>query len=89
MVDYKWWEHSHVVNDVERPYVIRVAKTGGGTLGRAYEGEWQFEVGFWEGDSFDHSVFQVMWRSFISTGMPKTHLEVCHIIREYWDSRSE
>jgi hypothetical protein len=71
----KWWEVA--VNDAGNSgLVVRVAKVGGGTPGRSYVGEWEFEV--------LNSAGEVIQKSYLTTGMSKTHVEACQIVLDYY-----
>jgi hypothetical protein len=74
-MDLRWWEWSYVDAGISG-MTVRVAKTGGGTVGKSYEGEWEFEVLNPKGEAIQ--------KSYISTGTPKTHVEACREVLSFY-----
>lgn len=54
---------------------VGVTKTGGGTIGRSYEGSWEYHVV----DNGEH----VFCGDNLYTGMPKTHSEVATLVCDF------
>jgi len=73
----RWWEHSYVDAGISG-MTVHVAKVGGGTLGKSYVGEWEFEVLDPDGN--------VIQKSYVGTGTAKTHVETCRIVLEFYRS---
>jgi len=69
----QWWEYLYI--DVYSERTVRIAKVGGGTPGESYEGQWEFEVVNPEGE--------VIQKSYLTTGTPKTHIEACREILSF------
>lgn len=59
---------------IDGEYVIRVDKVGGGTVGRAYTGDWEVTV--------SRSATVIM-DDVITTGFPSTHRSVASIALEF------
>lgn len=58
------------------PFHVGINKIGGGTVGKAYEGDWEFEfANYISGQSTGGSDFH--------TGTPKTHEEAAHLVIEF------
>lgn len=75
MSEYSEWEHVYVDDLTE--FTVHISKVGGGTIGRSYEGEWEFEVLNSDGS--------VIHESYFYTGMPKTHSQAAKIVVSYYD----
>lgn len=54
---------------------IQVDKAGGGTVGKAYDGDWFVTV--------ENGPVYVYDNEELATGTPKTHAEVAHIAFEF------
>jgi hypothetical protein len=60
------------------PAWIHVSKSGGGTVGEAYEGYWDTALVF-DGHTVDCIEYATSGESALYTGTPKTHAEVARI----------
>ncbi|MCX5201471.1 hypothetical protein OG897_08400 [Streptomyces sp. NBC_00237] len=63
-------------------FLIRVAKVGGGTLGRRYEGFWEYLVLRHRGTPLRTQWDVVAKGPDLHTGTAKDHTEVMEIVRE-------
>lgn len=78
------FEHREDIDNPLQPHgralTVLVAKTGGGTPDRAYDGTWTYRVrqaGSREGDGI------VTQGNDLRTGTPKTHRQVVRIIEDF------
>lgn len=60
-----------------RALAVRVSKTGGGTLDRAYEGTWIYRV------TYVGSQHVLMEGDDLRIGTPKTHRQIAEIIMDF------
>lgn len=75
------FEHLEVVDNPLAPrgrsLAVRVAKAGGGTEGRAYDGTWYYRV------TFVGSQAVLLQGDDLRTGTPKTHRQVVRLILDF------
>lgn len=63
-------------------FLISVAKVGGGTVGRRYEGFWEYAVMRHRGTPLRTQWDVIAEGSDLHTGTPKTHAEAIDLVRD-------
>lgn len=79
--DWEWTTGICTDGTGDAQYTVSVNKVGGGTLGRAYEGLWEFRVS--EPDSSDRTLW---FGRDLNTGTPKTHMQAALDVADFFDS---
>jgi hypothetical protein len=77
-MELQWWEHSYTDHEECTGLTVRIAKVGGGTLGKSYDGSWEFEV-------LNHSG-EVIQKSYLNTGTPMTHAEAARTVISFHEN---
>lgn len=72
---------SHEYETMINYYAVFVDKVGGGTLGKAYEGDWEVTVS--NGPTY------LLDNAIIGTGTPKTHAQVARLGVEWADDQED
>jgi len=65
---------------IGRRYHVSISKTGGGTVGRRYDGDWSYAI-----RSQNYRGKLLMFGSDLSTGNPSTHREAAELAVEMYE----